>query len=102
MVLVVDAGVGGETGETIADMLHDIAEQRQVICVTHLAQVASRAETHLRISKTSVHAQTRTCLEMLNPRTRIAEIARMIGGRADKSHTRLCAEEMLRASAKAA
>ncbi|MBV70903.1 MAG: DNA repair protein RecN [Myxococcales bacterium] len=98
----VDAGVGGETGETIADMLHDIAEQRQVICVTHLAQVASRAETHLRISKTSVHAQTRTCLEMLNSRTRIAEIARMIGGRADKSHTRLCAEEMLRASAQAA
>ena len=98
----VDAGVGGETGGIIAEMLHDISGQHQVICVTHLAQVASRAKTHVRISKTSAGMQTRTQIEQLDRPSRVMEIARMIGGRIDKTHTRLCAEEMLKGSAQAA
>ena len=87
----VDAGVGGETGETIAEMPKEISTQRQVLCITHLAQVASKAETHLQICKKSNGAQTSTTIEKLDEGSRVTEIARMIGGRANQTQTWLCA-----------
>ena len=98
----VDAGVGGETGEVIADMLRSIAKDRQVLCVTHLAQVAVRADTHVQVQKHPDRALVRSELTQLDESGRVVEVARMIGGRLGQEHTMRCAEEMLKLTTVAA
>lgn len=91
----VDAGVGGAVGEAIGDKLRTIAEGRQVIVVTHLAQIAARAHHHLRVEKAEVNGRTRARIEPLEGEARLEEIARMIGGRTLTDTTRDHAAEML-------
>jgi DNA repair protein RecN (Recombination protein N) len=78
----VDTGVGGATGEIIAEKLRAIADGRQVIAVTHLAQVAAFADRHLAVSKENVDGRTITRVTLLDDDARVRELARMAGGRA--------------------
>lgn len=76
----VDSGVGGGVAEMVGRRLQEIGENRQVLCVTHLPQVASLADQHFRISKVTDGKSTRTGLQVLGKDERIEELARMLGG----------------------
>ena len=76
----VDSGVGGRVAEMVGRRLRELGAARQVLCVTHLPQVASLADRHFRISKVSDGKVTRTTLQALDGEERIQEIARMLGG----------------------
>jgi len=93
----VDAGIGGGVAEIVGNLLHNLAEKRQVFCVTHLPQVASLGDHHLMVNK-STHAKTTlTQVINLNKDERIEEIARMLGGLNITEQTRAHAKEMLNA-----
>ncbi|MFQ5634108.1 MAG: DNA repair protein RecN [Gammaproteobacteria bacterium] len=91
----VDAGIGGGVAEIVGGRLRDLAADRQVLCVTHLPQVASQAIHHLRVAKISDGRATRTTVSPLSPPARVEEIARMLGGVEITASTRAHAEEML-------
>ena len=77
----VDAGVGGAVGQAIGEKLRAIAEDgRQVLCVTHLPQVAAHAETHFVVRKHSDGRETWSAVEQVEAESRIAELADMLGG----------------------
>lgn len=80
----VDAGIGGETGWLVGQKLHQAAQGRQVLCVTHLAQVAAQANQNFHVSKTATQTATRVAISPLAQEGLIAEIARMLGGGTDK------------------
>ena len=89
----IDAGVGGATAVALADVLADLAKTHQVIVVTHLAQVAVRAQAHFLVEKTAGEMPTTTITE-LTGEDRVAEVARMLSG--DTSQTSLAhARELL-------
>lgn len=91
----VDAGIGGGVAETVGEQLHTLGLARQVLCVTHLAQVAAQGHHHMRVSKRVEDSITRTGIEPLEGDARGEEIARMLGGRAITKQTRAHAKEML-------
>ena len=76
----VDSGVGGRVAEMVGRRLQELGGKRQVLCVTHLPQVASLAAHHFRISKVSDGKATRTGVAVLSKDERIEELARMLGG----------------------
>ena len=76
----VDAGIGGDTANTVGKLLKDLAGNCQVFCITHLAQVACHGQQHLFISKSVSGDKTATRLQPLNDEDRVKEIARMLGG----------------------
>jgi len=76
----VDSGVGGGVAEMVGRRLQELGSNRQVLCVTHLPQVASLADQHFRISKVSDGKSTRTRVQTLGKDERIEELARMLGG----------------------
>ncbi len=76
----VDSGVGGGIAEIVGRLLRQIAGERQVLCVTHLPQVAAQAHHHFRVSKEKQQDRTRTGLHRLDREQRVEEIARMLGG----------------------
>jgi DNA repair protein RecN (Recombination protein N) len=99
----VDAGVGGAVAEMVGRQLKALAESGQVLCVTHLPQVASQAGQQVRVSKRTVAGTARTALEALEGDARVEELARMLGGAKITARTREHAREMLEGSqAKAA
>ena len=75
----IDAGVGGETAHKVGDFLHRTAIGGQSLCVTHLAQVAARADFQLKVEKVADKSDTRVEIETLDDEQRIAELARMLG-----------------------
>lgn len=91
----VDSGVGGGIAEMVGRRLQELGSQRQVLCVTHLPQVASLADQHFRISKVSDGKTTRTGISLLDKNERIDELARMLGGVEITRKTREHAAEML-------
>jgi DNA repair protein RecN (Recombination protein N) len=92
----VDAGVGGRVAEAIGRKLDELAGSNQVICVTHLPQIASMGSTHFRVWKEDAQGRTRARIEKLATREqRIEEIARMLAGDRVTSTARLHAEELL-------
>tara|TARA_R110002049_G_scaffold252263_1_gene426744 strand:+ start:43901 stop:45574 length:1674 start_codon:yes stop_codon:yes gene_type:complete len=91
----VDSGVGGAIAEVVGRELRTIGEQKQVMCITHLAQVAANAHHHYRVNKQSEHSDTVSAIEYLSQADRIEEIARMIGGVTLTENTFLHAQEML-------
>jgi DNA repair protein RecN (Recombination protein N) len=93
----VDAGVGGGVAEIVGRQLRALGERAQVLCVTHLPQVASQAHAHVRVAKLSDGKTTRTSLTTLTADERIEEIARMLGGIDVTAKAREHAAEMLRA-----
>jgi len=94
----VDSGVGGAVAEVVGRELRTIGEHRQVMCITHLAQVAANAHHHYRVNKQSEASDTVSAIEYLAQAERITEIARMIGGVTLTENTFLHAQEMLEAS----
>jgi DNA repair protein RecN (Recombination protein N) len=76
----IDSGVGGRVAEMVGRRLQELAVQRQVLCVTHLAQVASLADAHFRVSKVTDGKATRTGVHALGENGRVDEVARMLGG----------------------
>lgn len=91
----VDAGIGGGVAERVGVLLGQVAQNRQVLCVTHLPQVAAQAAQHYRVDKSSRDNATRATVTPLDRDARIAEIARMLGGIKITATTRAHAREML-------
>ncbi len=91
----VDSGVGGGVAEMVGRRLAEVARDRQVLCVTHLPQVASLANHHIRISKVTDGKATRTGAHVLDQEERVDELARMLGGVQITAKTREHAAEML-------
>lgn len=96
----VDSGVGGGTAERIGQKLHQLGEATQILCVTHLPQVASQGHHHLKIEKQSTNEEeTTSTITTLQDHTRVQEIARMIGGVEITAQTTATAQEMLQPAA---
>ena len=91
----VDAGVSGRAAQKVAVKLRQVGSGRQVLCVTHLPQIAALAEHHLLISKSERQGRTYTEVTALDRQGRVRELARMIGGAVITETTLRSAEEML-------
>ncbi|OOZ41753.1 DNA repair protein RecN [Solemya pervernicosa gill symbiont] len=91
----VDTGIGGGVAETVGRKLRTLGEQRQVLCVTHLPQVASQGHQHLQVAKQSDGKQTATSILPLVEQARVDEVARMLGGLEITTQTLAHAEEMI-------
>ena len=76
----IDAGLGGTTAKVVAECISKVAKFKQVLCVTHLAQIACRADTHIQISKSDDGNRTVTNVKILDNESRVSEIARMASG----------------------
>jgi len=92
----VDAGVGGAVAEMVGRQLASLGSRTQVLCVTHLPQVASQASEHLRVSKLTDGRTTRTSVAQLRGPERVEELARMLGGVEVSQKARDHAREMLK------
>ena len=92
----VDTGVSGHAAQRVAEKLHEVSKTKQVLCVTHLPQLAALADTHLLIAKGEHDGRTFTTVEPLDLEGRKAELARIIGGTNITETTLKSAEEMLR------
>ena len=90
----VDSGVGGGIAEIVGRRLAELGERTQVLCVTHLAQVASQADQHVRVVKLTDGETTRTTLKPLTEAEKVEELARMLGGVEITATTRAHAREM--------
>jgi DNA repair protein RecN (Recombination protein N) len=95
----VDAGIGGQVADVVGRRLQALGSDFQVLCITHLPQIAARGSTHFRISKRVKGERTSTSVDRLSPDGREDEVARMIGGAATTPAVRASAREMLDASA---
>jgi len=91
----VDAGIGGAVAEVVGRKLRALGEERQVLCVTHLAQVAAQAREQWSVAKGSERGSARSRVAVLDQNSRIEEIARMLGGVSITATTRKHAAEML-------
>lgn len=92
----VDTGVSGRAAQKVAEKLRSVAKSKQVLCVTHLPQIAALADTHLLISKAERDGRTYTSVTPLDLEGRKAELARIIGGANITKTTLKSAEEMLK------
>jgi DNA repair protein RecN (Recombination protein N) len=92
----VDSGVGGAVAEVIGRKIHDVSQHRQVLCITHLPQIAVFADSHFKVEKTLVDERTVSVVQKLGKRQQEAEIARMLGGLKITEKTRAVAVEMLK------
>ena len=93
----VDAGIGGAVAEVVGRLLKELGHERQVLCVTHLPQVASQGGQHWQVGKATDKGVTRSTLTVLDKTGRVDEIARMLGGTEITSTTKKAAKEMLAA-----
>ncbi|MCT7324716.1 DNA repair protein RecN [Ralstonia mojiangensis] len=93
----VDSGIGGAVAEVVGRRLRELGMRRQVLCVTHLPQVAALANHHIQVAKQTVAGSTRSDLVVLDATGRVDEIARMLGGASLTDTTRRHADEMLAA-----
>jgi DNA repair protein RecN (Recombination protein N) len=91
----VDAGIGGRVADVVGTKLRALGSAFQVLCITHLPQIAVAADTHFRIEKRIDAGRTRTTVTRLDETTRIEEIARMLGGAAVTDGIRASARELL-------
>jgi DNA repair protein RecN (Recombination protein N) len=92
----IDTGIGGRTLQAVADRLAVLARHKQVLCVTHSPHIAGRGSSHFNIEKVITGDQTRTVVKLLDYRSRVAELARMLGGAGDEEITRIHAEQILK------
>jgi DNA repair protein RecN (Recombination protein N) len=94
----IDQGIGGRVGGIVGNKLWDLARQHQVLCVTHLPQLAAYGEQHLCVQKQLKEGRTITIVNTLQGDERLLELAQMMGDISDG--TRRSAEELLRAAQK--
>jgi len=98
----VDSGIGGAVAEIVGRELRALGDRGQVLCVTHLPQVASQGHHHLRVTKLTDGKTTRTALTEMSQPDRVEELARMLGGIEVTSKARDHAKEMLKAASESA
>jgi DNA repair protein RecN (Recombination protein N) len=91
----IDVGVGGRTAAVIADKLSGLGSAAQILCITHLPQIASRGSSHFYIEKQVVGERTSVTVVPLNATERVDELARMLGGTDITETVRQHAREML-------
>jgi DNA repair protein RecN (Recombination protein N) len=91
----VDSGIGGAVAATVGALLQSLGSDRQVLCVTHLPQVAACADSHFRVSKSGSGEGVTSELAQLSTAERVEELARMLGGAAVTTKTRAHARELL-------
>ncbi|MBY0574867.1 MAG: DNA repair protein RecN, partial [Undibacterium sp.] len=91
----VDSGIGGGVAEVVGRLLKRLGQDRQVLCVTHLPQVASHGNSHFEVSKTQLGGKTISHIQALDNKERVEEIARMLGGLEITATTRKHARELL-------
>ena len=91
----VDTGIGGRSADPIGRSLWALARRHQVLCVTHLPQIAAHADAHFRIAKRERDGRTVTEIEHLDREGRIVELAQMLGGEAGGAATLASARELL-------
>ena len=94
----VDAGIGGHTAKAVGAQLRSLAAGRQILCITHLPQIASLAARHFSIEKDTSARTARTTVRALAEREVVAELVRMLGADADDVAARRHARELLRAA----
>ncbi len=94
----VDVGIGGRVAEIVGRLLAQLGSSRQVLCITHLPQVAARGASHLQVCKSQDESGVASSIRLLDPAERIEEVARMLGGVDITETTRSHAAEMLAAS----
>src|SRR5207245_1729528 len=94
----IDANVGGRLGSAIGQKLRRLAEHHQVLCITHLPQIASYADRHLTVRKQVIDDQTATTVRTMTGPDRLEELAEMIGGQRITDTTRAQAKELLDAA----
>lgn len=92
----IDTGIGGSLGGIIGKKMREIGEKRQVLCVTHLPSMASRANHHITVIKENINGRTVTSVQKVNNEKRIMEIARMLSGNKDSKTAIKHAEELLK------
>jgi DNA repair protein RecN (Recombination protein N) len=91
----VDAGIGGTTADIVGQQLRTLGSRRQVLCVTHLAQVAAQGRNHFGIAKEVSAGQTYTRVRTLDATARVGEVARMLGGDIEGAATQALAKDLL-------
>ncbi|HXS68440.1 MAG TPA: DNA repair protein RecN, partial [Candidatus Polarisedimenticolia bacterium] len=91
----VDANVGGETAKAVGEKMRQIADKRQVLCITHLPQVAAAGTAHYVVTKQVKDGRTISEISLLNKKERVTELTRMLGGETDAA--RKHAEALLKA-----
>jgi len=94
----VDAGIGGAVAETVGKLLHQLGQSHQILCVTHLPQVAAQGNHHLKVSKAQSGEKTISQVQPLGRGERVEEVARMLGGATITDTTRRHARELLEQS----
>jgi len=91
----VDSGIGGAVADIVGRKLRALGERRQVLCVTHLPQVAAKGHAHYRVSKAPVEGMTHSAVERLDGKGREEELARMLGGAEVSKEARAAARKLL-------
>ena len=91
----VDSGIGGAVAQTVGELLKQLGGSHQILCVTHLAQVAAQGDHHFKVTKQSLDGKTQSDVKNLNRHERIEEIARMLGGTSITDTSRRHARELL-------
>ena len=91
----VDAGIGGAVAETVGKLLHQLGQSHQILCVTHLPQVAAQGNHHFKVSKSQSGEKTVSQVQILGRAERVEEVARMLGGATITDTTRRHARELL-------
>lgn len=91
----IDVGVGGRTADAVGERLAQLARGKQVLCITHLPQIASRAQRNLRVDKKEVNGRLISTVDVLKGKEREAELARMLGGE-DLAASKKFARELLK------
>ncbi|MCH9643490.1 MAG: DNA repair protein RecN [Gammaproteobacteria bacterium] len=91
----VDVGIGGKTAATVGSMLRELGANTQVLCITHLPQVAAHAHHHFKVEKQTSKEDVMTKVALLDEQGRVEEVARMLGGRKITQQTLAHASEML-------
>jgi DNA repair protein RecN (Recombination protein N) len=92
----VDAGIGGQAAEDIALKIKQLSGHHQVICITHLPQIAAKADEHFRVDKTLQNNRTRTEITLLDEKQRIDELVRMLAGDSVTRETVAFAKDLLK------
>ncbi len=91
----VDAGIGGQAAEAVAEKIGELAGHHQVLCITHLPQIAAWADLHFKVEKQVENGRTRTVINVLDEQARTQELARMLGGEHPTEQTLAFADELI-------
>jgi DNA repair protein RecN (Recombination protein N) len=92
----VDAGIGGAVADVVGRQIKSVAADKQVLCVTHLPQIAAYADAHFRVEKRVVDGRTATAVRRLSAAERVDELARMAGGAKVTPKARAHAEDLIK------